>query len=89
MVLMIMSGWQIYNARRFRLPLFEFDHAWRLARRRAALALCRDVDLMVNGLIYLALGFATGASARSCCRLRRRAYRGYQGRADRKLSHEI
>ena len=46
MVLMIMSGWQIYNAS----PLFEFhllqiDHARRLARRRAALALRGDVAL--------------------------------------------
>ena len=60
-VLMIMSGWQIYNAS----PLFgfTFSHAitiggwlggaiqWHLA----AMWL-----LMVNGLCYLVLGFATG-----------------------------
>ena len=61
MVLMIMSGWQIYNAS----PLFGFTFSktitlggwlggallWHFA------AMCM---LMVNGLIYLALGFATG-----------------------------
>ena len=44
MVLMIMSGWQIYNASPlFELHILQFDHARRLARRRAALALCGDV----------------------------------------------
>ena len=43
-ILMIMSGWQIYNAS----PLFDFSvfqqhHPWRLARRRAALAFRGDV----------------------------------------------
>jgi thiosulfate reductase cytochrome b subunit len=62
MVLMIMSGWQIYNAS----PLFDFLHfsssitlgGWlggALLWHFAAMWL-----LMVNGLIYLALGFATG-----------------------------
>src|ERR1700681_1334752 len=61
MVLMIMSGWQIYNAS----PLFDFRFsssitlgAWlggALLWHFAAMWL-----LMVNGLIYLALGFATG-----------------------------
>ena len=62
MVLMIMSGWQIYNAS----PLFSFLHfpssitlgGWlggALLWHFAAMWL-----LMVNGLIYLALGFATG-----------------------------
>jgi thiosulfate reductase cytochrome b subunit len=61
MVLMIMSGWQIYNAS----PLFSFRFAssltlggWlggALLWHFAAMWL-----LMVNGLIYLALGFATG-----------------------------
>jgi len=61
MVLMIMSGWQIYNAS----PLFNFRFAssitlggWlggALLWHFAAMWL-----LMVNGLIYLALGFATG-----------------------------
>jgi len=58
---MIMSGWQIYNAS----PLFGFSFppsitlggwlAGALLWHFAAMWL-----LMVNGLIYLALGFATG-----------------------------
>ena len=61
MILMIMSGWQIYNAS----PLFDFrfSHAitlggWlggALQWHFAAMWL-----LMVNGLVYLILGFATG-----------------------------
>lgn len=61
MVLMIMSGWQIYNAS----PLFGFTFSpsltlggWLgggLLWHFAAMWL-----LMVNGLIYLALGLATG-----------------------------
>jgi thiosulfate reductase cytochrome b subunit len=65
MILMIMSGWQIYNAS----PLFSFTFSrsitlggWlggALLWHFAAMWL-----LMVNGLIYLALGFATGRFAR-------------------------
>jgi len=62
MVLMIMSGWQIYNAS----PLFDFFSfsssitlgGWlggALLWHFAAMWI-----LMVNGLIYLALGFSTG-----------------------------
>src|SRR5213082_2395177 len=61
MVLMIMSGWQIYNAS----PLFGFSFpasitlgGWlggALLWHFAAMWL-----LMVNGLIYLAMGFSTG-----------------------------
>jgi thiosulfate reductase cytochrome b subunit len=61
MILMIMSGWQIYNAS----PLFNFKFSgtitlggWlggALLWHFAAMWL-----LMVNGLIYLALGIATG-----------------------------
>src|SRR6201982_1087743 len=61
MVLMIMSGWQIYNAS----PLFNFSFpgsitlgGWlggALLWHFAAMWL-----LMVNGLVYLTLGFATG-----------------------------
>jgi len=60
MILMIMSGWQIYNAS----PLFDFKFAksitlgdWlggALLWHFAAMWL-----LMVNGLVYLALGIAT------------------------------
>jgi thiosulfate reductase cytochrome b subunit len=61
MILMIMSGWQIYNAS----PLFGFKFsssitlggwlAGALLWHFAAMWL-----LMVNGLVYLTLGFATG-----------------------------
>ena len=61
MILMIMSGWQIYNAS----PLFDFSFSssitlggWlggALLWHFAAMWL-----LMVNGLVYLALGLATG-----------------------------
>jgi thiosulfate reductase cytochrome b subunit len=64
-ILMIMSGWQIYNAS----PLFNFTFSpsitlggWlggALLWHFAAMWL-----LMVNGLVYLALGFATGRFAR-------------------------
>src|SRR4030081_4017238 len=60
MVLMIMSGWQIYNAS----PLFDFKFSssitlgsWlggALLWHFAAMWL-----LMVNGLVYLVLGFST------------------------------
>ena len=65
MVLMILSGWQIYNAS----PLFGFSFpgaitlgGWlggALLWHFAAMWL-----LMVNGLIYLVAGFATGRFAR-------------------------
>src|SRR5258708_1327263 len=65
MVLMIMSGWQIYNAS----PLFGFKFSssitlggWlggALLWHFAAMWL-----LMVNGLVYLTLGFATGRFAK-------------------------
>src|SRR5947199_5211815 len=61
MILMIMSGWQIYNAS----PLFDFNFsssitlggwlAGALLWHFAAMWL-----LMVNGLVYVVLGFATG-----------------------------
>jgi thiosulfate reductase cytochrome b subunit len=64
-ILMIMSGWQIYNAS----PLFKFSFppsvtlgGWlggALLWHFAAMWL-----LMVNGLIYLTLGFATGRFAK-------------------------
>jgi thiosulfate reductase cytochrome b subunit len=63
-VLMIMSGWQVYNAS----PLFRFSFpasitlgGWlggALLWHFAAMWL-----LMVNGLVYLTLGFATGRFA--------------------------
>jgi thiosulfate reductase cytochrome b subunit len=65
MILMITSGWQIYNAS----PLFNFTFSpsitlggWlggALLWHFAAMWL-----LMVNGLVYLTLGFATGRFAR-------------------------
>jgi thiosulfate reductase cytochrome b subunit len=65
MIMMIMSGWQIYNAS----PLFSFNFpksitlgGWlggALLWHFAAMWL-----LMVNGLVYLILGLATGRFAR-------------------------
>jgi thiosulfate reductase cytochrome b subunit len=65
MILMIMSGWQIYNAS----PLFNFTFSpsitlggWlggALLWHFAAMWL-----LMVNGIVYLTLGFATGRFAK-------------------------
>jgi thiosulfate reductase cytochrome b subunit len=64
-ILMIMSGWQVYNAS----PLFNFSFpaeitlgGWlggALLWHFAAMWL-----LMVNGLVYLTLGFATGRFAK-------------------------
>jgi len=61
MVLMIMSGWQIYNAS----PLFSFtfSHSITLGGWLGGALLWHFAAmwlLMVNGLIYLALGLATG-----------------------------
>jgi thiosulfate reductase cytochrome b subunit len=61
MVLMIMSGWQVYNAS----PLFafKFSHAITLGSWLGGALLWHFAAmwlLMVNGLVYLALGFATG-----------------------------
>jgi thiosulfate reductase cytochrome b subunit len=64
-ILMIMSGWQVYNAS----PLFDFRFSSNLTLggwlggallwHFAAMWL-----LMVNGLVYLTLGFATGRFAK-------------------------
>jgi thiosulfate reductase cytochrome b subunit len=61
MVLMIMSGWQIYNAS----PLFDFrfSHSITLGGWLGGALLWHFAAmwlLMANGLVYLALGFATG-----------------------------
>lgn len=61
MILMIMSGWQIYNAS----PLFafRFSHAVTLGGWLGGALLWHFAAmwlLMVNGLVYLAIGLATG-----------------------------
>jgi len=61
MILMIMSGWQIYNAS----PLFDFkfSHSITLGGWLGGALLWHFAAmwlLMINGLVYLALGFATG-----------------------------
>lgn len=71
MVVMIMSGWQIYNAS----PLFDFDFprgitlggwlAGALLWHFAAMWV-----LAVNGLVYLALGFASGRFRRKLIPIR-------------------
>jgi len=70
MILMIMSGWQIYDASPlFPIQLSEQHYPWRMARRRAALALRRDVA--VDGQrprLSHARFSPPAASARNCCR---------------------
>src|SRR6516165_9274750 len=61
MILMIMSGWQIYNAS----PLFDFkfSHSITLGEWLGGALLWHFAAmwlLMVNGLLYLAVGLATG-----------------------------
>ena len=61
MIMMIMSGWQIYNAS----PLFDFrfDRSITLGTWLGGALLWHFAAmwlLMVNGLIYLITGFATG-----------------------------
>ncbi len=61
MIMMIMSGWQIYNAS----PLFDFkfSHSITLGGWLGGALLWHFAAmwlLMINGLVYLALGFATG-----------------------------
>jgi thiosulfate reductase cytochrome b subunit len=61
MILMIMSGWQIYNAS----PLFDFrfSHAITLGGWLGGALLWHFAAmwlLMINGLVYLITGFATG-----------------------------
>jgi thiosulfate reductase cytochrome b subunit len=62
MIMMIMSGWQIYNAS----PLFDFlrfSHSITLGGWLGGALLWHFAAmwlLMVNGLVYLALGLATG-----------------------------
>src|SRR5712672_1469084 len=65
MILMIMSGWQIYNAS----PLFDFrfSHSITLGGWLGGALLWHFAAMwlwMVNGLVYLALGFATGRFAK-------------------------
>ena len=65
MILMIMSGWQVYNAS----PLFRFTfpHSITLGSWLGGALLWHFAAmwlLMVNGLVYLALGFATGRFAK-------------------------
>jgi thiosulfate reductase cytochrome b subunit len=89
-VLMIMSGWQIYNAS----PLFPFAFSrsitlggWlggALLWHFAAMWL-----LMVNGLVYLVLGIATGRFRRKLLPLSARGVLGDTKAAlSGKLSHE-
>jgi len=69
-LIMIGSGWQIYDASRlfYYILLSAAGFARRMAGRRAAVAFRGDVDLMINGAVYLALGIATG-------RFRRKLFR--------------
>ncbi len=65
MILMIMSGWQIYNASP--LLAFKFSKSITLGDWLGGALLWHFAAmwlLMVNGLAYLVLGFATGRFAR-------------------------
>ena len=91
MLVMIGSGWQIYNAS----PLFGFafperDHARRLARRRAAVAFRGDVGAGGQRPRLSSRSVSRpAASAASCCRSARRGGRRHQGRADAaSLAHD-
>src|ERR1700731_4460790 len=71
MILMIMSGWQVYNAS----PLFafKFSHSITLGGWLGGALLWHFAAmwlLVVNGLIYLALGLATGRFAKKLLPLR-------------------
>ncbi len=86
-VLMIMSGWQVYNAS----PLFDFrfPHSITLGGWLGGALLWHFAAmwlLMVNGLVYLALGFATGRFAQETAadHALGRACR-HQGGADRQI----
>ena len=59
MIVMILSGWQIYNAS----PLFPFDFPIGLGGWLAGALLWHFAAmwlLVINGLVYLTLGIATG-----------------------------
>lgn len=81
MILMIMSGWQIYNAS----PLFDFrfSHDITLGGWLGGALLWHFAAmwlLMVNGLAYLVTGIATGRFRKNCCRSRRPACSTMSGR---------
>lgn len=90
MVLMIMSGWRIYNAS----PLFDFDFpnaitlggwlAGALQWHFAAMWL-----LVINGIVYLVAGFASGRLRRKLWPISPRAVRRDLGAALRgRLAHD-
>ena len=68
-VVMIGSGWQIYNAS----PLFpfEFSKHYALGNWLGGALLWHFAAmwvLVVNGIVYVTLGLLPGASAANCCR---------------------
>ena len=86
MIMMIMSGWQIYNAS----PLFnflKFSKSITLGDWLGGALLWHFAAmwlLMVNGLVYLALGFATGRFRKKLLPITaKRRDLGCQGGADR------
>src|SRR5262245_40070483 len=71
MIMMILSGWQIYNAS----PLFPFAFPVGIGGWLAGALLWHFAAmwlLVINGIVYLALGFATGRFRRKLFPIRPR-----------------
>ena len=89
MLVMIGSGWQIYNAS----PMFDFTlsglhHARRLARRRAALALRGDVAAGDQRPRLPRAGMVTGRFRRKLLPIRPREVIADLSRAGGRLAHD-
>ncbi len=88
MILMILSGWQIYNAS----PLFPFEFPIGLGGWLAGALLWHFAAmwlLVINGLVYLTLGLATGRFRRKLLPIRpSEVLRDFCAALRGKLSHE-
>jgi thiosulfate reductase cytochrome b subunit len=87
-ILMILSGWQIYNAS----PLFPFEFPIGLGGWLAGALLWHFAAmwlLVINGLIYVTLGIATGRFGRKLLPIRpSEVVRDFVAALRGKLSHE-
>ena len=89
-MVMIMSGWEIYNAS----PLFPFvfpaQRSRSAAGSRGALLwhFAAMWLLVVNGLVYLLLGLATGRFRRKLLPIRPASGERRQGGARGRLAHD-
>lgn len=88
MVIMIGSGWRIYNAS----PLFDFDFPISIGGWLAGALLWHFAAmwvLVINGLVYVALGFTTGRFRRKLIPIHAREITQTIGEAlTFRLSHE-